>query len=250
MDMITHGASGYQIVTPGRLFPVENHAAENLQEALYRMTGVRLPVRWAHQRLPERPAILVGSRESDEPGLWDADTYEILPTGEDLILRGAQRRSSHYAVCSFLESLGARFWGPDSVHYPRLERVALPAAPVRSTAAFSYRHVFYPTAQAPEWAIRWKLNVHSGRDARWGANALAHSWGHSFEALVPVKEHFARHPEYFSLVDGRRRDRQQQLCCTNPEVADVASENMARWITEHSDRRIFAVGFNDWEGWC
>ena len=250
IDMIVNGASRYQIVTPGRFFPVENHAAENLQEALYRMTGARLPVRWAHQRVPELSAILVGSREAGEPGLWDKDWYEILPEGEDLILRGSSRRGTHYAVFAFLESLGARFWGPDSVFYPRLERVPLPSTPVRSTAAFSYRHVFYPTAQVPEWAIRWKLNVHDGRDARWGPNALAHSWGHSFEALVPVDQHFSAHPEYFSLVDGRRRDHQQQLCCTNPQVADVASESIARLVAEHPNQRIFAVALNDWEGWC
>ena len=249
-DMVVGGASRYQIVTPGRFFPVENRAAEDLQEAIYRMTGARLPVRWAHQRLPELPAILVGSREDDEPGLWDRDWYEIMPQGEDLLLRGGHRRGTHYAVAAFLESLGARFWGADSVHYPRLEHVPLPAAPVRSTAAFGYRHVFYPTAQVPEWAIRWKLNVHDGSDARWGPNARAHSWGHSFEALVPVETCFYTHPEYFSLVDGRRRDHHEQLCATNPEVADVASETMARWIAAHPDRRIFSVSMNDWEGWC
>jgi hypothetical protein len=249
-EIVAQGASPYQIVTPGRYFPVENHAAENLQEGLYRMTGVRLPVRWAHQRLPELPAILVGSRDAGEPGLWDKDAYEILPQGSDLVLRGENRRGTHYAVFAFLESLGAGFWGPDSVSFPHLDRVALPTVPVRSTAAFSYRHVFYPTAQVPEWAIRWKLNVHDGGDPRWGPNALAHSWGHSFEALVPVEEHFAAHPEYFALVDGRRRDILPQLCCTNPAVADAASESMARWIAAYPDRRIFSVSFNDWEGWC
>lgn len=249
-DIVVNGVSRYQIVTPGRFFPVENHAAENLQEALYGITGVRLPVRWAHQRLPDLPAILVGDCEAGDPGLWDKDWYEIFSEGDDLVLRGSNRRGTHYAVFAFLESLGARFWGPNDVFYPRLERVVLPAAPIRSSAAFGYRHVFYPTAQVPEWAIRWKLNVHDGRDVRWGPNALAHSWGHSFEALVPVDQHFSTHPEYFSLVDGRRRDHQQQLCCTNPQVADVASESMSRWIAEHPDRRIFAVAINDWEGWC
>ena len=32
-EIIAFGASRYQIVTPGRFFPVENHTAENLQDA-------------------------------------------------------------------------------------------------------------------------------------------------------------------------------------------------------------------------
>lgn len=250
MEIITSGTSSYQIITPGRHFPVENLAAENLQEGLYRLTGARLPVRWAHQRLPDLPAILVGSAGAGEAGLWEKDWYEVSPQSADLVLRGANRRGTHYAVNAFLESLGTRFWGPDHIVYPRLEHVALPASPTRSTAAIGYRHVFYPTAQVPEWAIRWKLNVHDGHDQRWGPNAIAHSWGHSFEALVPVEIFFGSHPEYFSLVDGQRRSRGQQLCCTNPAVAEVASESMARWIAQNPDRRIFAVAMNDWEGWC
>ncbi len=216
------------------------------------MTGVRLPVRTVDQRLPELPAMLVGSMERrvPEPGLWDRDSYEVLTDGRDLLLRGSPGRGSLYAVYAFLESLGARWYGPEDVVLPRLKRVDLPRAPMRSTAAFGYRHVFYPTAQIPEWALRWKLNVHSGADRRWGPNARAHSWGHSFRALVPVATHFAEHPEYFSFVDGARRSQGEQLCATSPAVADVACESMARWIEENPDRRIFAVGMNDWLGWC
>ncbi|MBI5722591.1 MAG: DUF4838 domain-containing protein, partial [Planctomycetes bacterium] len=251
MSIIWNGRSEYQIVAPGRHYPAENHAARNLQDGLVRMTGVRLPVRWAHQRVADRPAIMVGSKDS--PGdaeLWHKDGYEIAPRDRDLVLCGTTRRATHCAVFAFMESLGAKFFGPDDVIYPRLDRVPLPPQAVRSTASFGYRNVFYPTAEEPEWAIKWGLNVHTGRDERWGVNAGAYSLGHSFAALVPLEKYFATHPEYFSLVDGRRRDRTQQLCCTNPAVADAASETMARWIGDNPHRRIFPVGMNDWAGWC
>ncbi|NLF38061.1 DUF4838 domain-containing protein [bacterium] len=251
MMIIDNGRSDYQILTPGRYRPAETFAAGNLQQALFEMTGVRLPVRAASLRVKDRPALIVGcDAQAAQPGLWDKDSYAVAARGRDLVLSGSSPRAVHYAVFAFLEAAGARFYGPDAAQYPRCARVALPARPVSSTSAFGYRHVFYPTAQEPEWAIRWKLNVHNGRDARWGANAAAHSFGHSFSSLVPVQKHFARHPEYFSLVDGRRRDHQQQLCCSNPAVADAAAETMAQWIAANPDRRIFAVGMNDWHGWC
>jgi hypothetical protein len=250
-NIIQNGESTYQIVTPGHYSQTERYAAEQLQDALFRMTGAKLPVRWGSQRLPDRPALLVGQTgRGPEPGLWNRDSYEILPQGRDLVLRGSARRGTIYAVYAFLERLGARFYGPDEVVLPQLKEVPLPSKPVVSKAAFGYRHVFYPTAQVPEWAVRWKLNVHNGSDRRWGPNAKAHSWGHSFRALVPPREHFAEHPEYFSLVDGIRRDQGEQLCCTNPDVADVACKAMARWIEQNPDQRIFAVGMNDWLGWC
>ncbi len=249
--IIEHGKSVWQILVPSRRRPAERYAAEQLQEVLFRMTGARLPVRGASQRVAGRPAIVVGDEgRPAPPGLWDRDSYEVVPEGPDLVLRGTAGRGTAYAVYAFLESLGARFFGPHDVVLPRLDRVEMPAGPVRSTAAFSYRHVFYPTAQVPEWAVRWKLNVHEGADRRWGPNARAHSWGHSFGGLVPVREHFEEHPEYFSLVDGVRRSRGGQLCATNPDVAEVASQTMERWIAENPDRRIFAVAMNDWDGWC
>ena len=249
--LIDHGQSAAQILTPGRYSAPESLAAQTLQEGLLRMTGVRLPIRALTQRVAGNPALMVGTgRPLADPALWERDSYEITPQGHDLLLAGSGRRGTHYAVHAFLESLGARFYWPDAERWPRLKQVALPRRAVRSTAAFSYRHVFYPLAQTPQWALRWKLNVHNGSDAAWGPNARAHSWGHSFAQLVPLEQHFQKHPEYYSLIDGQRRDRQTQLCGTNPHVADVASATMAQWIAAHPDRRIFAVGMNDWNGWC
>ena len=250
MPIIADGRSEYQIIVPRRGMPVEGEAAKILQEALLEMTGVRLPVRWGDRTIPANPRIFVGTREADEPGLWDQDSYSIRPEGEDLWLTGAFRRGVHYAVVSWLESLGVRFFAPGSVRYPKRRVVKLPRREKKGVSAFAYRHVFYPTAQEPEWALRWKLNVHNGADRRWGPNARTHSHGHSFRGLVPERRHFDAHPEYFSLVDGSRRREQPQLCCTNPHVADVASETMSRWIADNPDRRIFAVAQNDWENYC
>lgn len=251
MDIIAQGRSTYQILAPHRYAEAELYAAQTLQTALFRMTGVRLPVRYNKQRVTDHPAIIIGAEQNETaPGLWDKDSYAIVPRGMDLLLSGSTLRACHYAVNAFLETLGVRFFGPDNSVYPQRKQIALPTRPIRSTAAFGYRHVFYPTAQEPEWALRWKLNVHDGCDRRWGANARAHSMGHSFSALVPIAKYFATHPEYFSLVDGRRRDHQQQLCATNPDVAEVAAETIAGWIAAQPHHRIFAVGMNDWLGWC
>jgi hypothetical protein len=99
MWIIENGRSPYQILTPGRFYPVEELAARNLQEGLLRMTGVRLPVRWAHQRVAGRPAIVVGSPDAGgEAGLWQKDRYEILPQQNNL--GWAARRGEPYTTPS------------------------------------------------------------------------------------------------------------------------------------------------------
>lgn len=250
MPIIENGRTRYQIVTPGRRFPVENEAARQLQKAFIEMTGARVPVRWGDRRTPKIPTIWLGETAATEPGFRDPDSYSIEPDGDDLRLTGKFRRGVHYAVAAFLESLGVGFYAPEVVHYPSLDRVELPDHSTRSESAFTYRNVFYPDTEIPEWAMKLKINVHHGGDRRWGPNAMAQSIGHSFAGLVPTDRYFDDHPEYFSLVDGLRRRERPQLCCTNPEVADAAAETMARWIQDLPDKRIFAVAQNDWHNWC
>jgi hypothetical protein len=84
-ELIAGGASRDPIVTPGRFTPVENHAAENPQVALYRMTGVRLPVRWARQRLPERRTRrdLEFAGDAKPAGHW-----QLIPSSRPFTLQG------------------------------------------------------------------------------------------------------------------------------------------------------------------
>jgi len=248
--IIDAGRGEYQIVAPDMRSGPEWHAAQILQQTLREMTGVTLPVREARQRLTWRPALLVGvGAENDAAPILEKDAFEIVPAGRDLVLRGTHRRGTLYAVHAFLESLGVRYYGFGEVHVPRTDRVDLPAGPTDSTAAMAWREVFYPHAQTPEWAVRWRLNAHEGRDLRWGPTvrntSVGESIGHSFGRLVPPAKHFDAHPEYFSLVDGERKNYAWQLCCTNPDVASVAQEAVADWIASRPEQRLFAVGLND-----
>ena len=97
----------------------------------------------------------------------------------------------------------------------------------------------------PEWALMMKLNVHEGRDPRWGVNGKLHSFSHSFKRLVPAEHYFDEHPEYFSLVDGCRRRDESQLCCTNPAVVDVVCATLKQRMVDHPDKTIFSLGQND-----
>ena len=46
-------------------------------------------------------------------------------------------------------------------------------------------------------------------------------WGvHTFYPLMPPAEFFNDHPEYYSLIDGKRIHDHAQLCLSNPDVLE------------------------------
>ena len=49
---------------------------------------------------------------------------------------------------------------------------------------------------------------------------------HTFAGLVPPEKYFKEHPEYFSLVNGKRQDGYAQLCCTNEDVIRLCTEGI------------------------
>jgi hypothetical protein len=102
-----------------------------------------------------------------------------------------------------------------------------------------------------EWSARNRLNGHFHQlDDGVGGKIIYLPFAHSFYDLVPPDRHFENHPEYFSLVDGRRRRERAQLCLTNAEVLRLAVEQAEQWLTAHPDVSIVSVSQNDSGGWC
>ena len=117
--------------------------------------------------------------------------------------------------------------------------------------AFEYREPYFSEAADRDWAARNKMNgVLMKLDAATGGKVRYYPFVHSFNALVPPEKYFRGHPEYFSLIDGKRRAERSQLCLTNPDVLRVGVESVERWIADHPEATIFSVSQNDWTGWC
>ena len=76
-------------------------------------------------------------------------------------------------------------------------------------------------------------------------------WVHTFNSLVPLSKYGATHPEYYSLVKGKRLLERTQLCLTNPDVKRIATETVLDWL-RHSQKLPFAVSVsqNDWRNYC
>lgn len=257
LTLVENGRSPYRIVISEQASPSERRGAQELQRFLEEMSGCKLPVVTDKQRL-RGPLILVGnSRALDALRLrvpWEklgAEGFLLKTAGRNLVIAGGRQRGTMYGVYVFLEKLGCRWFTPEVSRIPKMSTVRVPPLDEVHKPAFEYREPFFTEAFDKDWAARNRVNGHSAKlDESTGGKIQYYPFVHSFYSLLPPEKYFREHPEYYSLIAGRRRAERGQLCLTNPDVLRLATETVLRWIREHPEATIFSVSQNDWTGWC
>lgn len=257
VTLVENGKSAYTIVVAAKASPSEQRAAKELQRFLEEMSGAKLPL--ATDMADVRgPKLLVGASDAmkklgvalplDELG---PEGFVLKTRGANIIIAGGRQRGTMYGATAFLERLGCRWFTTEVSRIPKTPTIRIDALDVTEKPAFEYREPFFTEAFEKEWAARNRTNGdHSQLDESTGGKLKYYPFVHSFYELLPPDEHFAAHPEYYSLIDGKRRVDHGQLCLTNPDVLRLATAKVERWIKEHPDTTIFSVSQNDWEGWC
>lgn len=256
-ELVRDGRTRHTIVISATAPPAERRAAEELRRFVREMSGAELTVR-DDSKAVRGPMVLIGRSRALErvaPDLrleaMGAEEFVIEARGRHLVIAGGGERGTMYGVYEFLERLGCRWFTADVTRVPRLKTISIDGLRVRQAPAFEYREPFFREAFQRDWAARNRVNGnHADLDASTGGKVGYYPFVHSFYQLVPPEKYFAAHPEYFSLVDGKRRAEGGQLCLTHEAVLRIATETVERWIAEHPEAKIFSVSQNDWEGWC
>jgi hypothetical protein len=73
---------------------------------------------------------------------------------------------------------------------------------------------------------------------------------HTFARLVPPEKYFDKHPEYFSLVKGKRQNGYAQLCCSNEDVIRICTEAIRAAMQAQPEATVFSVSQNDTDLHC
>jgi hypothetical protein len=242
VTLVDQGKSSYTIRLPADAIPAEHRAAEELQTHLEQMSGARLPI----DAGARSPRIVL----RHDPALGP-ETFRLRTSGRDLLISGGRPRGLLYGAYTLLEKLGVRWYTSEVRRIPRLPTIRLDPMEETQSPAFEYREPFFTEAFDRDWAARNKTNGdHSLLDDSTGGKLVYYPFVHSFYQLLPPDKYFKDHPEYYSLIDGRRRWERGQLCLTNPEVLRLAVETVRGWIRRRPDASIYSVSQNDWEGWC
>ena len=255
-----NGQSAYQIVIPEKPSPSVEHAAKELQHFLAEMTGAKLPIRTDAEPLPER-AILLGQNRHlqslgvpiDFAGLGN-EGYHLRTVGPHLVIAGSSVRGTLYGVYALLDDhLGCRWFAPGVSRIPKYARLELGPLDERYVPPLEYREVFTFECFDGDWAARNRVNSSSARLGPQHGGKVRFADGffvHTFERLVPPDKYFDQHPEYFSLVKGKRLRQHSQLCCTNEEVIRLCTEAIRQAMRQQPDATVFSVSQNDWYNYC
>lgn len=260
------GASDYRIVTPDQPTAAEAYAASELQAYLAEATGAKLPV-VAEGQAGRGPAFYVGRcrRVGDgilaEAGRLGTDGVLIRSIGRDVVLLGKDDRGQLYASYVFLERFaGCRFLAPDCTVSPKVPWLALPPRIEHAYAPpFVYRDELYHDVADWRFAARLKLNGVNllplvgkpppDTQGRFGG-VLIWPFVHTASGLVPGSL-FEKHPEYFSLVGGKRIKEHisGQICFTHPDVVELAKAQALKWIEMTPSLTAVDISQNDaWPG--
>ena len=264
LELAVRGAAADRsIVIPAQATPVERHAAEELAAFLLQMTDVRLPVVTDAEALPAR-AILVGETRHTAGVLKDAsfdgkklgeDGFRLAVRGPHLVICGSTLRGALYGVYTLLEDYAdCRWYASWCSVIPRRERVCVPAGlDIVQKPAFDMRRTTWRDLYLhDDLAVRLKLTPRG--DARYGGDTFRFGKGlgscHTFHRLLPVEKYGKEHPEYYSMVNGRRLTRGTQLCLTNPDVLRLATRHVLECIRRDPGAKFYGVSQNDLYNYC
>lgn len=229
------------------------HAASELQKYLLKSTGAAFP--YFSDRCGRRgPEIRIGENvrghQSDLSALTD-EGFRIFGDGEDICITGKTDRAVLYGVYRFLERYcGFYCFSKDAEVIEKRERLEIEEPDILENPAFAYRESYFRDAFDGGFAVKNRLNgTMSDLSSRNGGKIKWFNLHHAFRDLVQPELYFDTHPEYFSLVDGKRT-KNGQLCLSNPDVLKIAKATLRRWIRENPACTVFSVAQNDNMGYC
>ena len=262
ITLAENGTSSYCIVVPAKASYSTMYAAGELQYYLYRMTGARMPV--VTDRFPMRDREIMLGDCSHLSGLdvqpdttdYGDEGYRIRTIGPHLSITGADKRGILYGVYGLLDDhLGCRWFTPDVERIPFLPTLSLPAVDETVFPVFEYREPYLMEAFDGDWAARNRMNRNSIKgtlEARHGGRIewVPDMFAHTFNKLVPPEKYFKSNPEYYSLIDGRRKRSKTQLCCTNEEVIEIVKQEVLRHFRENPQANVMSISQNDWFNYC
>jgi hypothetical protein len=245
------------VVQPGAT-PAEIYAAYELSATLREITGFSWPVRKEAKTAPAN-AIIIGPGplvETYFPKVklagYGTEQTALHTKGGRVLLAGGRPRGTLYAVYHFLQDeCGVRWWTSWAKTVPHNPALKVGKLSSDAKPAFESRDPFWFHAFDGPWAARNFSNSKSAAlTEKTGGKVEYKGFVHTFYPLVPPEEYFEKHPEWYSLIDGKRTVDRAQLCTTNPELRDFIVRRVREWLKESPEAKIVSVSQNDWYRPC
>lgn len=268
IHLAEEGKSAYHIVIAREAAGSTQYAAEELQKYFEKITGARLPIFPETVPAAEHEIVVGRSSRLSELGIaidfaaLGQEGYILRTVGRRLVIAGGEPRGTLYGVYGLLEDhLGCRWFTPEIERIPAQSRLVLPQLDERRKPVFDYRETYTWESYDGDWMARNRLNGTGGRgrllerqsirppvpelEARHGGS-IRFGFGffvHTLEKLVPAERHFASHPEYFALFNGKRDP--AQVCCSDEDVVRLCTEGILSAMEQQPEATVFSLSQND-----
>jgi hypothetical protein len=245
-------------------------AAHEVADHLAQITGGKVAVVAEKQAPTAGTRIFVGATQGlaklgVNPAKLASEEWLVRTVGNDLYLVGGGPRGTLYAAYHFLEDgLQVHWWTPWEETVPRRPSLTLGPLNLHGQPGFRYRDIYMLYGHdGGRFAARNRLNREGDApiDAKYGGT-LAYGppyHVHTFFLYFPPKENFAAHPDWYSLIGGKRVGDGAQLCLTNPELRQAFLAKLLQYIeTSWAAAKaaslppplVFSVSQNDWNKAC
>ena len=260
--LFLNGTSTYSIVISPEAPETEQYAAVELQNWISEVSGAKLPITDLSGGQKGK-RLIVGYNslvkelqpESEKPSDRD-DSLTWCNKGGDILLWGGSKRGTLYSVYSFLEKeLGVR-WYSNKVsvapkhkkwRFDKLYNHEKPDLQIRDNCVLDVRN-------NPVFSARMRNNfvrIPSLEEGKTIPGSAEGYWGvHAMGRFISPSQYYKEHPEYFSLIDGKRQDGYTQLCLSNPDVLKICSEKMKDVMRREPDYLIYSMEQNDNQQYC
>ena len=243
-------------------------AAQELQYHIQEISGASLPITLQKSGKRAQIRLSTSPEPEDAEALGDTDGFAVRQRGMNLIISGNHSKGVLNGVYKLLYRNTDIIWAHPNPEFGTI---------FTKTPDLKFQHTDY--REAPDFTLRgWQQNPRmAGADflvrncANWitpgdtpasgllapdsyrlktGMQFLGFGGGHNItNVFITPRKYFKEHPEYFPLIDGRRRQPKEfrmggvQLCFTNPDMTRAflhEAENKMKQFPQYEIIRIMA----------
>lgn len=288
LNFVKGGKSEYSIVLPESPSEVEKFAAVELQRYIRQISGAILPI----DDVAAPHSVFIGISFAKRYGInmsrekLGFDGYVIRSLGDSLVLAGREERGTLYAVYSFLEKIGCRWYAPNFDFYgkwggqyvPKMSTIILPALDIVRKPDYAYRkeyveegwtHTVTADKELIDWIAKIGMNTlvyplnYDGRGmVVWNKvrnslipelkkrGILVEVGGHGYQNFLPASKYFAQHPDWFGSWNGKRSATANVVFNTSNKAAvHQFTENIISYLKGHPEISIFDLWPPDGAEW-
>ena len=255
LTLSKEGNANYMIVLPDIPSTVETTAANELKKHLDEVTNASFVIVKESEADTSVPLLVVGNSELAKSLLPSVDANQlpydgivVETVGKNIIMLGHPIRGTLYAVNTFLEEgIGIRWWTSTESYIPKIKTLKVPAMHIYHAPDLIYREAFYKDALKDEaFAVRMKCNGDFSKiSPAYGGYHKFQYFVHSFYAILPPKDYFDTHPEWYSLIDGQRTSLHAQICLSNDAMREEFTKNVLNTLRSNPGVDFISISQND-----